>query len=94
MAKWVPYCDFRHFTGSFKPWRKATREEHPDLSIKRIDQIKSSDQYWFFLLRKLKERLNLDVDVADIDLGMAGFGGYPTMQHMRESYEAKRRHEW
>jgi hypothetical protein len=89
MAKWVPYCDFRHFSGTNKPWRKKTRKEDPDLTIERMDQIVSSMQYWFHLLRKLKERLTMDVDIEHLDLGASRFGGYPTPEHMQLSYEAK-----
>jgi hypothetical protein len=80
----LPYRDFTHFSGPQKPWLNQ-----PDMSIKRLEQVPDENQYWFFIFRKVKERLHMDVDIEHLDIPRATFGLYPTHRMMRDSINAK-----
>jgi hypothetical protein len=82
---YVPYRDFRHFTGSQKPWLIA-----PDmLYLKKFEDVRSAEQYWYFLFQQIIEHLNMDVDLETLDIPRNAFGGFPTHNMVRDTFNAK-----
>jgi len=58
LARSVPFGDYIHFYGHFKPWFLDYAE--PDVEGKM--HATSATSYWFFLLRRLSEKLSMGVD--------------------------------
>ena len=80
----VPYRDFMHFSGDTKPWIQDT----PSSSLpKDIHDIKSSTEYWFYILNKLNTQLpqmNLDLS-RNLNLKHLSMGHKMTVKLMVEA---------
>jgi hypothetical protein len=71
----VPYRDFRHFSGASKPWIGQAPPQ-----VDSLDQVKSSYDYWFYLLRQLNKKLGMGIDVDNLNLGQLSLGRRMTMR--------------
>lgn len=60
----VPYGDFVHFYGPFKPWLQREIPSNHDHVVTSKWEAPSALSYWFFLLRRLNERLSMGIDLA------------------------------
>jgi hypothetical protein len=60
-----PYSDFIHFYSVFKPWAGEEGTLEADVSHKH--QAQNVRQYWFYLLRRLNERLAMGIPLHDED---------------------------
>jgi len=68
-----PYSDYIHFYARFKPWEGEVAE--PDVSDKH--DAASGRQYWFHVLRKLNQSLNMGIDFDRWSENTATFGKAP-----------------
>ena len=85
----VPYRDFRHFTGRAKPWTASGSINMTNTL--RFDDVQTAQEYWFFLFRKIRTQLRLQVDPNNLhrNIPPTDFGGWPTIGMARETARSK-----
>jgi hypothetical protein len=83
----VPYRDFRHFSGRGKPWQAKWLDLE---KINTFEVVKTTDpvHYWYFILRKVDRRLDMNLNFANLNVPSAIFGAYPTRSHVHEKVRA------
>lgn len=86
----VPYGDYIHFYGPFKPW--LVDQADPPV----IDKMHASSarSYWFFLLRQLNEKLSMGIDfdhwtLERAKLEQTAHNRVPTLQSLVEAEKLK-----
>jgi hypothetical protein len=84
---WVPYRDFCHFSGRGKPWhaKRLNLEK-----TKSWEDVKSTNSvhYWYYILRQVDRRLNMNLDFANLNIPHTIFGNYPTRSQVHEKVRA------
>jgi lipopolysaccharide biosynthesis glycosyltransferase len=85
----VPYRDFKHFTGSAKPWLDSGRINMSHTH--QLEDIQTAQEYWMYMFRIIQQRFQLQVDVTTLtkSVPITPFGGYPTIQMARVTAQAK-----
>jgi hypothetical protein len=89
MDRFVPYRDFRHFSGRSKPWLVA--DEVDMNNTYRFQDVQTPQEYWFFLFRRIIERFDLQIDPRNLHkiVPKTSFGAWPTFQMAQSVARAK-----
>jgi hypothetical protein len=86
---WVPYRDFYHFSGNGKPWQALKRLNLEKTKTFETVQTTNPLHYWYFILRKVNTRLDMNLDFANLNIPRrANDQSYPTRSQVYEKVRA------
>ena len=85
----VPYRDFHHSKGKYKPWLYL-HAHNPPKDVKDISEIKGGPiQLWYYMLRKINREYGFGIDTEHLTMKRPTLGIFPTNAMVMEVQEEK-----